>query len=160
MFLSRELLNPKKVFIGAIAAFSVAFSSSDFNHREVLGRSGEHMESNAVVQGIEMIVQGLEILGVAVIGIAFPYATIRCLMNIRQRIPDAYQRLKAFIGKALQLGLEFLIAADIIRTVTIEPTREGIVSLGLLIVVRTFLSWSTVEIEGCLPWQVAQTGKG
>jgi uncharacterized membrane protein len=116
------------------------------------------MEPHAVTEYIELIVQGLEIVGVAVIGVAFPFGIIRCLMNIRQGRADAYQRLKVVIGKALQLGLEFLVAADIVRTVTIEPTREGIVSLGLLIVVRTFLSWSiTVEIEGCWPWQVAQT---
>jgi uncharacterized membrane protein len=118
------------------------------------------MEPNAVIQGVELIAEGLEYLGVAVIGLAFPYATIRGLVHLRQRNPDAYDRLKIFIGKALQLGLEFLVAADIIRTVTINRTREGIISLGLLIVVRTFLSWSiTVEIEGCWPWQVARSGK-
>jgi uncharacterized membrane protein len=113
----------------------------------------------AVTEYIELIVRGLEIVGVAVIGIAFPYATILCLVQIRQQRPDAYQRLRVFIGKALQLGLEFLVAADIVRTLTIEPTREGIVSLGLFIVVRTFLSWSiTVEIKGCWPWQVGRSG--
>jgi uncharacterized membrane protein len=118
------------------------------------------MEPNAVIQGVELIAEGLEFLGVAVIGLAFPYATIRGLVHLRQRNPDAYDRLKIFVGKALQLGLEFLVAADIIRTVTVRPTREGIVSLGLLIVVRTFLSWSiTVETEGCWPWQVARTGR-
>ncbi|MFZ0581891.1 MAG: DUF1622 domain-containing protein [Candidatus Acidiferrales bacterium] len=116
------------------------------------------MESSAVPQAIELIVRGLEILGVAVIGIAFPYATIRGLVQIRQRRPDAYLQLKVFIGKALQLGLEFLVAADIVKTVTVNLTRDGIVSLGLLILVRTFLSWSiTVEIEGCLPWQIANS---
>jgi uncharacterized membrane protein len=118
------------------------------------------MESNAVNQAIELVARELEVLGLAVIGLASLYATIRGLLNIRQRKPDAYQRLKIFIGKSLQLGLEFLVAADIIRTVTVAPTREGIVSLGLLIVVRTFLSWSiTVEIEGCWPWQVARSGR-
>jgi uncharacterized membrane protein len=117
------------------------------------------MDPNAVTQGIELIARGLELLGVAVIGIAFLYATVRGLLHIKQRKPDAYQRLKVFIGKALQLGLEFLVAADIISTVTVSPTREGIVSLGLLILVRTFLSWSiTVEIEGRWPWQVATDG--
>jgi uncharacterized membrane protein len=114
----------------------------------------------AVTQSIELIVQGLEILGVAAIGIAFLFATIRGLVDIRQRRPDAYQRLKVILGKGLQLGLEFLVAADIVRTVSIEPTRAGIVSLGLLIMVRTFLSWSiTVEIEGCWPWQMARSGR-
>jgi uncharacterized membrane protein len=118
------------------------------------------MGSNAVNQAIELIARELEVLGLAVIGLASLYATIRGLLNIRQRKPDAYQRVKIFIGKSLQLGLEFLVAADIIRTVTVAPTREGIVSLGLLILVRTFLSWSiTVEIEGCWPWQVARSGR-
>jgi uncharacterized membrane protein len=113
------------------------------------------MESNAVVRGLDLISWGLEFLGVAVIAIAFLYGTVRAVAHFRQRAPDVYEGLKTFIGRALQLGLEFLIAADIIRTVTVEPTREGIISLGLLIVVRTLLSWSiTVEIEGCWPWQV------
>jgi uncharacterized membrane protein len=118
------------------------------------------MELSAVPQAVELIVRGLEMLGVAVIGIAFPYAMIRGLVQIRQRKPDAYMQLKIFIGRALQLGLEFLVAADIVKTVTIDLTREAIVSLGLLILVRTFLSWSiTVEIEGCLPWQIANSGR-
>jgi uncharacterized membrane protein len=119
------------------------------------------MEPNTAVKILELIALGLEFLGVAVITLAFLYATIRGLLHLRQRNPDAYQRLKIYIGKALQLGLEFLVAADIIRTVTIAPTREGILLLGLLIVVRTFLSWSiTVEIEGCWPWQVARHREG
>ena len=65
------------------------------------------MESNAVTQSIELIARGLEVLGVAVIGIAFLYATMRGLVHIRQRKPDAYQRVKIFVEKALQLGLDF-----------------------------------------------------
>ena len=118
------------------------------------------MESTTVVQGIEWVARGLEFLGVALIGFSFLYATIRALLHLRDLTPEDYQRVKINIGKALQMGLEFLVAADIIRTVTIRPTREGIVSLGLLILVRTFLSWSiTVEIEGCWPWQVARAAK-
>lgn len=115
------------------------------------------MESNAVTQAIELIARGLEVLGVAVIGIAFLYATMRGLVHIRQRKPDAYQRLKIFVEKALQLGLDFLVAADIIGTLTVAPTSQGIASPGLLVLVRTLLNWSmTVEIEGCWPWQVAK----
>jgi len=118
------------------------------------------MELCAVTQGLELIVRGLELLGVAVIGVAFPYATLRGLVQIRQRKTDAYLQLKIFIGKALQLGLEFLVAADIVKTVTVDLSREGIVSLGLLILVRTFLIWSiTLELEGCLPWQIANSGR-
>jgi uncharacterized membrane protein len=113
-----------------------------------------------VNEAIEMVARGLEILGVAVIGAAFLYATIRGLLHLRQRRPDAFQRAKIFVEKALQLGLEFLVAADIIGTVTVSPTREGILSLGLLILLRTVLSWSiTVEIEGCWPWEIAKRTK-
>jgi uncharacterized membrane protein len=96
-------------------------------------------------------------MGVAVITFAFLHAIVRGLLHFRRRREDAYKLLKTYIGKAMQLGLEFLVAADIIKTVLIEPTREGILSLGLLIVVRTFLSWSiAVEIDGCWPWQMAK----
>jgi uncharacterized membrane protein len=81
-------------------------------------------------------------------------------LQIRRRRPHAYPQLKVFIGKALPLGLEFLVAAHIVKTVTVNLTRDGNVSLGLLILVRTFLSWSiTVEIEGCFPWQIARSGR-
>ena len=118
------------------------------------------METNGVMYIIESIARGLEVFGVVVVAFAFLHATLRGLVHLSQKKTDAYQRLKIYIGKALQLGLEFLVAADIIRTVTVSPTRENILTLGLLIVVRTFLSWSiTVEIEGCWPWQVAKRAK-
>ena len=119
------------------------------------------MEPAGILKSIDYIAMGIEIMGVAVIAFAFIHALLRGLMHFGQKIPDAYERLKVYVGRAIQLGLEFLVAADIIRTVTIEPTREGMLSLGLLIVVRTILSWSiTVEIEGCWPWQVAKLRKG
>jgi uncharacterized membrane protein len=118
------------------------------------------MEASAAIRIVDLTALGLELVGVAVIGIAFLYAAVRAVRHYRQRTPDAYERLKIYIGKALQLGLEFLVAADIIRTITVEPTRGQIVSLALLVVVRTFLSWSiTVEIEGCWPWQIAKNRK-
>ena len=119
------------------------------------------MESPLVIKVIEYIARGLEFLGVMVISSAFVYATIRGFLRFKQRTVESYQHVKVNLGRALQLGLEFLVAADIIRTVLIEPTMQGILLLGLLIVVRTFLSWSiSVEIEGCWPWQVARLGKG
>jgi uncharacterized membrane protein len=117
--------------------------------------------SGVVIQVIDTVTAGLEFIGVAVIVMAFLYAVIRAIVHWGKRKNDAYDRLKIFIGKALQLGLEFLVAADIIRTVLIEPTLEPILALGLLIIVRTILSWSiTVDIEGCWPWQVAKKGEG
>jgi uncharacterized membrane protein len=56
-------------------------------------------------------------------------------------------------GKALLLGLEFS-SADVVRTVVLEPTLQNVAILGLLVIIRTFLSWSlVVEIEGLWPWQ-------
>jgi uncharacterized membrane protein len=118
------------------------------------------MDSNIPIRIVDFTAQVLEFVGVAVIGVGFVYAGLRALTHYKQRRTDTYERLKIAIGKALQLGLEFLVASDIISTVTVEPTREKIVSLGLLIVVRTLLSWSiAVEIEGCWPWQVAEKRK-
>lgn len=118
-------------------------------------------QSGLVVQIIEMVSRGIEFIGVAVIALAFLYSIIRSIAHWGQKKNDAYDRLRIFIGKALQLGLEFLVAADIIRTVLIEPTLQPLLALGVLIVIRTVLSWSiTVDIEGCWPWQVARNRKG
>jgi uncharacterized membrane protein len=118
------------------------------------------MENIILIRIVEFTAQWLEFVGVAVIGIAFIYSASRALGHFRQKRPDPYALLKVSIGKALQLGLEFLVAADIIRTITVEPTTAKIVALGLLILVRTFLSWSiAVEIEGCWPWQVVKNRK-
>ena len=114
------------------------------------------MEAHGLAQAVEWIALALEITGVAVIALAFLYAMLRAVGHIGQKRQDAFERLKIYIGQTLQLALEFLVAADILRTVTVKPTMESILSLGLLIVVRTVLSWSiTVENEGCWPWQVA-----
>jgi uncharacterized membrane protein len=65
-----------------------------------------------------------------------------------------YEHYRASLGRSLLLGLEILVAADIVRTVALEPTLRNILILGLLVVIRTFLSWSIVlEIEGRWPWQ-------
>ena len=110
---------------------------------------------------IELIARALELVGVAVLALAFAYALLRGLFHMGQWRADAYERVKIFLGKALLLGLEFLIAADIIQTVAITPTVDGLLALGLLIAVRIVLGWSiAVEIDGCWPWQVAEIKRG
>ena len=102
----------------------------------------------------------IDAVGVAVIAFGALLAIVMTVGRNRHEDGGAYDFFRRRMGRAILLGLEFLVAADIIRTVTVEPTREQIVSLGLLIVVRTFLSWSiAVEIEGCWPWQVAKNRK-
>jgi uncharacterized membrane protein len=67
---------------------------------------------------------------------------------------DAYRTFRQQVGKAILLGLEFLVAADIIRTVAVEPTFQGVGVLAVVVAVRTFLSFTLdVELEGRWPWQ-------
>jgi uncharacterized membrane protein len=65
-----------------------------------------------------------------------------------------YQRYRHDLGRAILLGLEVLVAADIVRTVAFTPTLDSVVVLGLIVAIRTFLSWSlALELEGRWPWQ-------
>jgi uncharacterized membrane protein len=73
---------------------------------------------------IELATQGIEALAVAIIVIAVVYGTVRYLFRIRRQIADAYSAYKVQLGNALLLGLELLVAADIIRTVALEPTMQ------------------------------------
>lgn len=71
---------------------------------------------------------------------------------------ESYHRFRVWMGRALLLGLEILVAADVVNTVALEPTLSNVLALGLLVVIRTFLGWSlVVEIEGRWPWQAKVT---
>jgi uncharacterized membrane protein len=73
-------------------------------------------------------------------------------------LTEAYERYRRGIGRALLLGLEILVAADIIRTVAISPSFESVGVLALIVVVRTFLSWSLeLELSGRWPWQRSES---
>jgi uncharacterized membrane protein len=103
---------------------------------------------------IELVAQGIEGLAVLIMVGGIIYGIGRYFFHQRQQGGDAYKRFKDRIGKALLLGLEFLVAADIIRTVALSPTLYNIAVLGVLVLIRTFLSWSLVlEIEGRWPWE-------
>ena len=112
---------------------------------------------------IEWAALGIEILGATVIvagvvRVAVTRGTVRYLFQLDK--PGAYESYKQQIGRSLLLGLEFLVAGDVVRTVALEPTLINVSVLGLLVLIRTFLSWSlAVEIEGRWPWQ-ARTEKG
>ena len=110
---------------------------------------------------IEVSATAIEILAVAVIVIAIAYGTLRFLLHIQRQMDGAYERYKVHLGKSLLLGLEFLVAADIIRTVGLEPTLQNVLILGALVIVRTFLSWAlVVEMEGRWPWSVSAQPRG
>ncbi len=93
--------------------------------------------------------------GVAVLVIGALLALVTYLIAFfRQRdAPIAFDDLRQKVGKSILLGLELLVAADIIRSVAIDPTFASVGVLGLIVAVRTFLSWSLeVEINGKWPW--------
>ena len=112
-----------------------------------------------ILELIEYVALGIEILAVMIIVLSIIHALLRYTFRamIENEDEDHYQDLKVRLGKALLLGLEILVAADIIRTVALEATLESVLILGLLVLIRTFLSWALiVEIEGRWPWNPAK----
>ena len=116
---------------------------------------------HAVLQLIEVGSLVIELLAVGLIIVWVLYSSARYfyyLASRKQSSAESYVQYKHSLGKALLLGLEILVAADVVRTVALEPTLENIAGLGLLVLVRTFLSWSlVVEMEGRWPWQPKAT---
>lgn len=106
----------------------------------------------------EEISEWIEIIAIGVISVAVVAASAAGVRVVRtDGIASAVERIKQVVGRGLLLGLDLLIAADVIRTVTLEPTLENVAALGLLVVVRTFLAWSLmVELHGRWPWQRAE----
>jgi uncharacterized membrane protein len=104
----------------------------------------------------QSVSEWIEIVAVVVIAIAVLAGFISGLRTVRSEgTTAAIREIKNQIGRGLLLGLDLLIAADIIRTVTLEPTLENVTALGILVVVRTFLTWSlVVELKGRWPWQL------
>ncbi len=112
------------------------------------------------IQGtIALVGRGFEAAGVAVLVIGAATALVTYLATVIRRgsTVEAYRGLRAGLGRAILLGLEFLVAADIIRSVAIAPTLLGVGILGIIVLIRTFLSLSLeVEIEGRWPWERAR----
>jgi uncharacterized membrane protein len=101
---------------------------------------------------LHLITRWIEGAGVLVIVIGAIVAGVQFLRHANQQ--GAYQQLRSTLGRAILLGLELLVAADIIDTVAIEPSLESLAILAGIILIRTFLSFSLeVEIEGRWPWQ-------
>lgn len=108
----------------------------------------------------ETIANLIELAAVLAITIAVIAAIVGAL---RTRIGGdwaaAFQTFKRYMGLGLLIGLDLLIAGDIIKTVTLDPTLENAAVLGLLVLIRTFLSWTIVlEVNGRWPWQSAPAG--
>ena len=103
----------------------------------------------------EIVSELIEILAVIVIAVAVVASMLGGLIvRFRSDGTAAFKTFKRYIARGLLIGLDLLIAADIISTVILEATLENVLILGLLVLIRTFLSWSLeLEIDGRWPWQ-------
>ncbi len=102
------------------------------------------------------IARGFEWIGVGIIVVSFVVSMLLATRGmLARRTPfSIYEDLRSTFGRGLLLGLEVFVAADLIRTVAVDLTLENVGTLGLLVLVRTVLSFSLdVEIDGVLPWR-------
>ncbi len=98
----------------------------------------------------------VELVGVLILLAGAFIAIIACLVRLRRgaTLQDAYRGLRADLGRSMLLGLEFLVIADIIGTVAIEPTLHNLAVLAVIVAIRTLLSFALeLEVSGRWPWQ-------
>ena len=121
------------------------------------------LERAAVAEVLEQVALAIEIAGVGLMVLGGLIATAKMVRDGLgpPRWSTALQRYRANLGMAILLGLELLVAADIINTIATPLTVESVGLLAGIVLIRTFLSWSLeVEIEGRWPWQGARRGQG
>ena len=107
-------------------------------------------------EAMDTIATGVEVLGVLTLVLGLAAALVRAGLALLggQGANEGYRIVRTVFGRSILLGLEFLVAADIIRTVAVQPSLENVAVLGLIVLIRTFLSFSLeVEIDGRWPWQ-------
>jgi uncharacterized membrane protein len=104
------------------------------------------------------IATGFEAVGVGVLVVGFVLGFVRAGMAFVRDEPRTaiYRGMRSFVGRTILLSVEILIAADLIRTVAVDPSIENVGVLALIVLIRTVLSFTLdVEIEGRLPWRSA-----
>lgn len=109
------------------------------------------------------IAQAFELLGTLTMVLGMFVAAILAVRSLMREEggAKAFSTLRTTLGSAILLGLEILVAADLVRTITSNPSIEEAVILGLIVLIRTVLSWSIqIEIEGVLPWKRALLESG
>lgn len=103
---------------------------------------------------VELAGKAVDVAGVLVIGLGIALVGVLAVRGLVRAEPGVYSTFRQQLGRAILLGLELLVAADIIRTVAVTPTLESVAVLGVIVLVRTFLSFSLeVELTGSWPWQ-------
>ena len=110
---------------------------------------------------MDHVAQGFEALGAAILVVGVIWSFVLAVVAVRRLgwSAKAYLVLRQAFGGTLLLGVEVLVAADLVRTVAVAPTLDNVLVLGLIVVIRTFLSFSLeTEIEGVAPWRRAAIG--
>jgi uncharacterized membrane protein len=106
---------------------------------------------------IERVAEAFDVVGAGILVVGFGWSVVVAVRAwLASGGGEGYRRLRTTFGGVLLLGLEVLVAADLVRTVAVSPTLQNVIVLGLIVVIRTFLSFSLqIEIEGSLPWRRA-----
>jgi uncharacterized membrane protein len=107
---------------------------------------------------VEAVVTVIELVAIVILAGGVAYVLGAAILQLLRRTdyPVVYRATRKSLGRVLLLGLEVLIAADIIATVALELTLANAAALGLIVIIRTFLSWAIeVETDGRWPWQAA-----
>lgn len=117
-------------------------------------RAGPYNPTVNFFEVIEAVGKAIDGVGVAVIAIGALIAAAGAVTRLRRHTGDVYRAFRQQLGRSILLGLEFLVAADIIRTVAVTPDARSVAVLGGIVLIRTFLSFSLeLEVTGYWPWQ-------
>ncbi|MET8416874.1 DUF1622 domain-containing protein [Streptomyces sp. NPDC005134] len=121
------------------------------NERIRVGARGDAVEFQHIV---ELVGRAVDAVGVAIIVVGTLLATVLAAVRLSRRQAGVYRGYRRRVGRSILLGLEFLVAGDIIRTVAVAPTYASVGVLAVIVGIRTFLSFSLeLEITGRWPWQ-------
>src|SRR5260370_20366223 len=120
--------------------------------------ASEPVATSAFTTAMAFAAQAFEGLGALILTIGLLWSVVLAVLAWRRSgsLQRAYTALRQAFGATLLLGLEILVAADLIRTVAVAPTLDNVLVLGMIVLIRTFLSFSLeIEIHGVLPWRRA-----
>lgn len=116
------------------------------------------LASSSYKDAVEEVVRVVEAVGSLIMILGGLYAVLLYARRCMESGSDGYQELRRNLGRAILLGLEVLIIADIVRTIIVDPTLESVGVLGIIVVIRIMLSFSLeVEIDGSWPWTHGRT---
>ena len=117
------------------------------------------MPEEIIIEALTVVAKLLEIIGAIILVLGFIIATIRWFrQSVLDREANAVSTYRRALGRTILIGLELLVAATIIKTITVKPTIEGMGLLVFMVAIRTTLGWATfLEMNGRWPWQAPRT---